>query len=99
MFREREVAAAPRVLMLLVWTVGFFASCWWLVSAIRAHEGWSLLGSLLAMAIDVLMFFGLFIVNPNEAQVVTLFGNYGGSMRRTGLWWVNPFTARRRVSM
>jgi SPFH domain / Band 7 family len=99
MFREREVAAAPGVLMLLVWTVGFFASCWWLVSAIRAHEGWSLLGSLLAMAIDVLMFFGLFIVNPNEAQVVTLFGNYGGSMRRTGLWWVNPFTARRRVSM
>jgi regulator of protease activity HflC (stomatin/prohibitin superfamily) len=57
------------------------------------------LWSLLAMGVDIFMFRGLFIVNPNEAQVVTLFGNYAGSMRRTGLWWVSPFTSRRRLSM
>ena len=99
MFREREVRALPGVPMLALWTIGFFASNWWLVVSLRAHEGWSVLGSFLAMGIDVFLFFGLFIVNPNEAQVVTLFGNYDGSMRRPGLWWVNPFTMRRRVSM
>ena len=99
MFREREVRALPGVPMLALWTIGFFASNWWLVVSLRAHEGWSVLGSFLAMGIDVFLFFGLFIVNPNEAQVVTLFGNYDGSMRRPGLWWVNTFTMRRRVSM
>ena len=99
MFREREVRAVAGVPMMILWTFGFFACNWWLVVAIRAHDGWSVLGSLLAMLTDIFMFFGLFIVNPNEAQVVTLFGNYDGSMRRTGLWWVNPFTFRRRVSM
>jgi regulator of protease activity HflC (stomatin/prohibitin superfamily) len=99
MFREKEVSAQPGVAMLLLWVAGLVASTWWLVVAIRAENGWAVLGSLLVMGLDILMAVGLFVVNPNEAQVVTLFGNYIGSMRRTGLWWVNPFTARRRVSM
>ena len=99
MFREREVRALAGVPMTLLWTVAFFATVWWLIGSIRSHDGLGAIGSLLAIGIDALMFFGLFIVNPNEAQVVTLFGNYAGSMRKTGLWWVNPFTSRRRVSM
>jgi regulator of protease activity HflC (stomatin/prohibitin superfamily) len=38
-------------------------------------------------------------VNPNEARVVTLFGNYVGSTKTPGLWWINPFTAKRKVSL
>ena len=37
---------------------------------------------------------GLFVVNPNEGKVVTLFGRYTGTEKRPGLWWANPFTAR-----
>jgi len=99
MFREREVRALAGVPMTVLWTLAFFATLWWLIAAIRSHDGWAVIGALFALGIDSLMFFGLFIVNPNEAQVVTLFGNYAGSMRKTGLWWVNPFTSRRRVSM
>jgi len=87
------------VVMAILWTLGFFACNAWLIAAIRDDAHWSVLWSLLAMGVDVFMFRGLFIVNPNEAQVVTLFGNYAGSMRRTGLWWVSPFTSRRRLSM
>lgn len=43
--------------------------------------------------------FGLVVVNPNEAKVVTLFGRYAGSVRDAGLWWVHPLSIRRRVSM
>jgi regulator of protease activity HflC (stomatin/prohibitin superfamily) len=42
---------------------------------------------------------GLFIVNPNEGKVITLFGNYIGTEKRAGLWWVNPFTHRRGISL
>ncbi|MCK9904916.1 SPFH domain-containing protein [Frankia sp. Cpl3] len=41
---------------------------------------------------------GLTAVSPGEARVVTLFGRYVGTVRTTGLRWVNPFTTRRKVS-
>jgi regulator of protease activity HflC (stomatin/prohibitin superfamily) len=42
---------------------------------------------------------GLFVVNPNDARAVLLFGNYLGTARTPGFHWVNPFTSRLRVSM
>jgi regulator of protease activity HflC (stomatin/prohibitin superfamily) len=42
---------------------------------------------------------GLTVVNPNEARVVVLFGRYAGSLRQQGLWWVNPFSRRHRLSV
>ena len=42
---------------------------------------------------------GFFIVNPNDAKVVTLFGRYVGSVKENGFYWVNPFSVRRRVSL
>lgn len=44
-------------------------------------------------------FGGLFIVQPNQAMVITLFGRYRGTCRSTGLWWTNPFTARSSMSL
>ena len=99
MFREKEVSALPGGLMVIVLLAGLGGSIWWFIGAVRAGQGWPITWSLVTLLIDGLLFAGFFIVNPNEARVVTLFGNYAGSARRTGLWWVNPFTVRRRVSL
>ena len=42
---------------------------------------------------------GLVIVNPNESRVLTLFGKYVGTVKADGFFWVNPFTAKRKVSL
>jgi len=42
---------------------------------------------------------GLFMVHPNQARVMTLFGTYVGSARKTGLRWANPFYAKKAVSL
>lgn len=42
---------------------------------------------------------GVFIVNPNQAKVLTLFGEYKGTVKQNGLLWVNPFFARQHVSL
>lgn len=42
---------------------------------------------------------GLFIVNPNEAKVMTLFGKYVGTVKDNGLLWANPFYLRQTISM
>lgn len=41
---------------------------------------------------------GLTAVAPGEAQVLQLFGHYGGTVRTSGLRWVNPFARRRKLS-
>jgi regulator of protease activity HflC (stomatin/prohibitin superfamily) len=41
---------------------------------------------------------GLTQVAPGEARVVQLFGRYTGTIRTEGLWWVNPYAKRRKVS-
>ena len=45
-----------------------------------------------------LAFGGLTPVVPGEARVIQLFGQYRGTVRESGLQWVNPFTRRIKVS-
>jgi regulator of protease activity HflC (stomatin/prohibitin superfamily) len=38
--------------------------------------------------------FGFFTLQPNEARVMVLFGNYKGTIKTTGFYWANPFYSR-----
>ncbi|MEV4278884.1 SPFH domain-containing protein [Actinoplanes xinjiangensis] len=59
----------------------------------------SLLGvSVLLVLAAVFALVGLTPVAPGEARVLQLLGRYTGTVRTDGLRWVNPLTARRRVS-
>ena len=51
------------------------------------------------VAVALLCLGGLFVVNPNEGRVLTLFGKYVGTVKVPGLWWVNPFMAKKKVSL
>ena len=42
---------------------------------------------------------GIFVVNPNEAKVLTLFGRYTGSVKEAGIWFANPFAVKKPVSL
>lgn len=42
---------------------------------------------------------GFYVVNPNQARVLVLFGNYKGSVSRNGFFWTNPFTMKHRISL
>jgi regulator of protease activity HflC (stomatin/prohibitin superfamily) len=50
------------------------------------------------MVAAVITLFGLTAVSPGQARVVSLFGRYKGTIRTTGLRWLNPLTRRRRIS-
>lgn len=61
--------------------------------------GWIAVGVITCLIGGILVPIGLTLVNPNQSRVVTLFGRYRGTIRTPGLWWVNPFTVRRKVSL
>lgn len=42
---------------------------------------------------------GFFILEPNESEVIVLFGKYRGTVRDQGWYWTNPLTNRRKVSL
>lgn len=42
---------------------------------------------------------GLVIISPNNAKILLLFGEYKGSIKQNGLFWVNPFLSRNTLSL
>jgi len=56
------------------------------------------LGSVLVL-VDILLFAGLMVVNPNESMVMVLFGAYGGTVKKNGFWWNIPFYSRKKISL
>ena len=42
---------------------------------------------------------GLFVQQPNQARVMIFFGEYRGSFKHTGYFWVNPFMTKKKVSL
>ncbi len=55
-------------------------------------------GVLLLLA-AVLVLAGLYMLQPNEAAILLLFGEYKGTDRSEGLRWANPFFKKQRVSL
>ena len=47
----------------------------------------------------VILLFGLFLVNPNEARVLQLFGKYVGTVKHPGLRYANPFYSKQKISV
>ena len=54
---------------------------------------------ILGLVTTLICFKGLFMVQPNQAKVLQLFGSYVGSVRQTGLRWANPFYSKEPISL
>jgi regulator of protease activity HflC (stomatin/prohibitin superfamily) len=101
---EREAWSAPGVLVLFV-GIGMVMAGGTLVGFGTAEGGWTTAGPIARLAAGIalliaaeLTFKGLTAIVPGEARAVQLFGRYHGTIRASGLHWVNPFAERRKVS-
>ncbi|MGD2129945.1 MAG: SPFH domain-containing protein [Lysobacterales bacterium] len=82
-----------------------------ILPALALLLGWLFVGSatqekvvpsilyLLGLVVVAICFKGFFMVHPNQAKVLQLFGTYVGSVRQTGLRWANPFYSKEPVSL
>lgn len=57
-----------------------------------------LIGSILLFVLSIFLMPGFFALQPNEARVLILFGQYKGTVRESGFHWGNPFYANRTRS-
>lgn len=58
-----------------------------------------ILGGIVLMFVYILHCIGFMIIQPNQSRVLTFFGRYSGTVRQNGFFWVNPFYAKRRISL
>jgi regulator of protease activity HflC (stomatin/prohibitin superfamily) len=94
---ERKAAAGlPMVLVLLIAHLGLTG---WGATAIAAESVVSIIVAWTLWALLFVAWAGLFIVNPNEARVLQLFGKYAGTVRDPGLRWANPFYLKQKISL
>lgn len=57
-----------------------------------------LLGAIF-LVISIMLLPGFFIVAPNKAMVLLLFGKYEGTVKANGFFWVNPFMTKKGISL
>ncbi len=53
----------------------------------------------IAGAIALLLLTSITVIQPNQANVITFFGKYLGTIRESGLWMTVPFSARHKMSL
>jgi regulator of protease activity HflC (stomatin/prohibitin superfamily) len=99
MFRERAAGTLSGWLMLPLLILGLGVGIWRIAEAGRGNEGLAFVAWLLVSVGLAILLFGFFVVNPNEARVLTLFGRYTGSVKRDGFHWANPFLSKKRLSL
>lgn len=101
--RSREVPATTQsgYVMLLVSLVLVGTAVWLFVAAVAPDEpdGLQLIGAIITGVIGLLVLTGFYMINPNEAAAIQLFGAYKGTDRNEGLRWVLPWLARKKIAV
>ena len=106
MIRSREVPARTfnGYLLLLVWLALLGWTVWSFLAFGGAMEDGAFPGGWLAGWVGgaigfLFILFGFFMIQPNQAVVITLFGEYKGTERTQGLRWIWPWMGRKKVSV
>lgn len=101
--RSRETRAATQsgYLMLLIWLALLGAALWAGITNGTADVQlvWKWVIVILAAIAGTLILCGFYLINPNEAAAIQLFGAYKGTDRVEGLRWVLPWLTRKKIAV
>ncbi len=101
--RSREVPASTQsgYVMLMVSLVLVGVAVWLFIGAVMPEEpdGLKVIGAILTGVIGLLILTGFYMINPNEAAAIQLFGAYKGTDRNEGLRWVLPWLGKTKIAV
>ncbi len=58
-----------------------------------------ILPAVILIPVFILLAIGFTVVDPNQSCVLVLFGAYKGTIKTNGFYWVNPFFAKKKISL
>jgi len=96
---EKAASTASGYGMLLVALLAIVAAGGALSQIDRVAD-WIVITTLLvAILVELFVLCGFYLLHPNQAAVITLFGDYQGTDRTTGLRWAMPWLIKKKVSV
>ena len=98
--RERPAATMSGYFMLFILLLSIVTQVWGIVAL--ANDSEALIHILAAIISPIVLLFvacGFYMLQPNQAAAITLFGDYKGTDRTTGLRWVVPWLMRRKINV
>lgn len=98
MIQEKVRTVSSGYLMVVVLAMLQIVFAYSLFVALRSFSLGGTVASVIASVVVIVLWVGLFMVHPNEAKVLQLFGKYSGTVHESGLKWSNPFFAKTAVS-
>ncbi len=87
--------ALPILVVVLAAAIALFAS----LPQVPANMGLRLAVAIVLVFAFVFGVLGFIAVPPNTARVLLLFGDYKGSIKQSGFYWVNPFFSKKKISL
>jgi regulator of protease activity HflC (stomatin/prohibitin superfamily) len=92
MNKEKSYSPASGYAMLLIIAIMFVGS---ICAMVVMRNPWFLI----PLFLSIVMMPGFFFVNPNSSMVLVLFGDYKGTVKDNGFYWVNPFFMKKHISL
>lgn len=97
--RENPTRSLPGIPMLLALITAGLVAGWLFFHGVGGGGAIPVIGAAVLGALVVFGLVGLYMVEPNQAAVLSLFGKYVGTVKDNGLRWNNPFFAKKKVSL
>ena len=96
---ERPAATFSGYAMLMVLLLAIIADIYGIARLSNGPDGTGLAIIAIATLLFILIMPGFYMLQPNQAAAITLFGDYRGTDRTTGLRWTWPWMAKKKVSV
>ena len=98
--RERPASTMSGYMMLALLLLAILVQVWGIVEVAGDSDALThILAVVLAPLVLIFVACGFYMLQPNQAAAITLFGDYKGTDRTTGLRWVLPWLMRKKVSV
>ena len=97
--KEQPIRSLPGIPVLLLLLLATGAGAYVVVGGAQAAQPLQIVGGALVAVVAAFCLFGLYMVEPNQSAVISLFGKYVGTVKDNGLRWNNPFFSKKKVSM
>jgi regulator of protease activity HflC (stomatin/prohibitin superfamily) len=98
--RERSASTASGYVMLFLLLLAIVAQVWAIAELANDRPGMLAIAAVIVAPFALIFIAcGFYMLQPNQAAAITLFGDYQGTDRATGLRWVLPWLMRKKVSV
>ena len=97
--KENQMQSHNGISLLLFFLAIGLVAAYGIYTGARVDSVVLALGSVAVLVLTLFLLLGLYMVEPNQASVLSLFGKYVGTVKEQGLRWNNPFYSKKKISL